>query len=95
MIVDLGRRLRVAALGVALTGLGYGVSGLALHWAWFLVTVVIWTAGEILSSPFQMAFVTAWAPPAARGRYLSRNQATWRVAVALNPIRWGINRLFG
>jgi MFS family permease len=80
------RRLRVAALGVALTGLGYGLSGIALHWAWFLLTVVIWTAGEILSSPFQMAFVTDWAPPASRGRYLSLYQATWSVAVALNPI---------
>jgi MFS family permease len=80
------RRLRVAALGMALTGLGFGLSGLALHWAWFLFTVVIWTAGEIFSSPFKMAFVTDWAPPAMRGRYLSLYQATWSVAMALNPI---------
>ena len=80
------RRLRVAALGMALAGLGFGLSGLVLHWAWFLVTVVIWTAGEILSSPFKMAFVTDWAPPDQRGRYLSLYQATWSVAFALNPV---------
>lgn len=80
------RRLRVAALGMALAGLGFGLSGLVLHWAWFLVTVVIWTAGEILSSPFKMAFVTDWAPPALRGRYMSLYQATWSVAFALNPV---------
>jgi MFS family permease len=80
------RRLRVAALGMALAGLGFGLSGVVLHWAWFLVTVVIWTAGEILSSPFKMAFVTDWAPPVLRGRYLSLYQATWSVAFALNPV---------
>ena len=80
------RRLRVAALGTALAGLGFGLSGLFTHWAWYLATVVIWTAGEILSTPFKMAFVTDWAPPALRGRYLSLYQATWSVAVALNPI---------
>jgi MFS family permease len=80
------RRLRVAALGMALAGLGFGLSGAVLHWAWFLVTVVIWTAGEILSSPFKMAFVTDWAPPDQRGRYMSLYQATWAVAFALNPL---------
>ena len=80
------RRLRVAAVGTALAGLGFGLSGVFAHWAWYLVTVVIWTAGEILSTPFKMAFVTDWAPPAFRGRYLSLYQATWSVAVALNPI---------
>jgi len=80
------RRLRVAALGAALTGVGFGLSGVFLHWAWFLATVVVWTAGEILSSPFKMAFVSDWAPPAQRGRYLSLYQATWSVAMALNPV---------
>jgi MFS family permease len=80
------RRLRVAALGTALAGIGFGLSGVFLHWAWFLVTVVIWTAGEIFSTPFKMAFVTDWAPPAQRGRYMSLYQATWSVAFALNPV---------
>lgn len=80
------RRLRVAALGTALAGIGFGLSGVFLHWAWFLLTVVIWTAGEIFSTPFKMSFVSDWAPPALRGRYMSLYQATWSVAVALNPI---------
>ena len=80
------RRLRVAALGTALAGIGFGLSGVFLHWAWFLATVVIWTAGEIFSMPFNMAFVTDWAPPALRGQYMSLYQATWSVAMALNPI---------
>lgn len=79
------RRLRLAAFGLALVGTGFGMMGLVLHWAWFLLAVLVYTAGEILSSPQQMAFVADWAPPEARGRYLSLYQATWSVAFAVNP----------
>ena len=80
------RRLRVAALGTLVTGVAFGLAGVAHHWTWFLVVVVGYTAGEILASPQEMAFVTDWAPPAARGRYLSFYQATWSVAMGLNPL---------
>ncbi len=80
------RRLRVAALGMVLSGSGFALTGLHLHWSWFLLTVLLWTAGEILTSPQQMAFIADWAPPLARGRYLSLYQASWSLAFALNPI---------
>jgi MFS family permease len=80
------RRLRVAALGMLLVGLGYGVTGFFLHWAWFLLTVVVWTVGEILSMPQTLAFIADWSPGEARGRYLSLTQATWSLATALNPM---------
>jgi MFS family permease len=80
------RRLRVAALGTLLTGTAFGGLGLFLHWSWFLVAVVVYTAGEILATPQKMAFVTDWAPPASRGRYLSFYQATWSLAIGVNPI---------
>jgi MFS family permease len=79
------RRLRAAALGYVLVAVGFGIVGLVLHWAWFLLAVLVFTGGEILASPQQMAFVADWAPPAARGRYLSVYQASWSVALALNP----------
>jgi MFS family permease len=80
------RRLRLAALGCFLSAVGFGIIGLAMHWAWFLLAVLVFTAGEILASPQQMAFVADWAPPEARGRYLSLYQATWSVAFAINPL---------
>jgi MFS family permease len=79
------RRLRLAALGYALCACGFGMIGLVMHWAWFLLAVLVFTAGEILAAPQQMAFVADWAPPEARGRYLSLYQATWSVAFAVNP----------
>ena len=79
------RRLRLAALGYALAALGFGMIGLVMHWAWFLLAVLVFTLGEILSAPQQMAFIADWAPPEARGRYLSLYQATWSIAFAVNP----------
>jgi len=80
------RRLRVAALGYAFVAAGFAAVGLVMHWAFLLLAVLVWTTGEILASPQQMAFIADWAPPAARGRYLSVYQATWSVAFAINPI---------
>ncbi len=79
------RRLRTAALGSLLATLGFGMIGLVMHWAWFLLAVLVFTAGEIIASPQQIAFIADWAPPEARGRYLSLYQATWSVAFAVNP----------
>jgi hypothetical protein len=80
------RRLRLAALGTVLVGLGFALTGTVLHWAWFLSMVVLWTAGEILAMPQMVAFVTDWAPPSVRGRYLGFYSATWSLAFALNPL---------
>ena len=80
------RRLRVAALGMLLAGLGFGMLGLSRHWSGFLAGMVLWTIGEILTVPQQMAFIADWAPPEARGRYLGFYGATWSLAVVLNPL---------
>jgi MFS family permease len=80
------RRLRLAALGCFLSAAGFGMIGLVMHWAWFVLAAFVYTAGEILASPQMMAFIADWAPPEARGRYLSFYQATWSIAFALNPL---------
>lgn len=79
------RRLRVSALGVLVMCAGVAATGLVMHWGWFLATILLWTAGEILVVPQQMSFVADWAPPEARGRYLSLYGATWSLAMALGP----------
>jgi len=79
------RRLRLAALGCFLATVGFGMIGLVMHWAWFVLAVLVFTAGEILASPQQMSFIADWAPPEARGRYLSLYQANWSIAFAVNP----------
>ena len=80
------RRLKVASNGMLITGIGFALTGLVMHWSWFLLTVVLWTIGEIMTIPQQMAFIADWAPPEARGRYLGMYGATWSLGMALNPI---------
>ena len=80
------RRLRVAALGLILGGVGFAMTALVPHWAWFLASLTIWTIGEMLVVPQQMSFLADWAPPAARGRYMGLYSATWSVGYAINPI---------
>jgi dipeptide/tripeptide permease len=79
------RRLRVAALGTVFLGVGFGITGLWMHWSWFLLAILLSTGGEILTSPQQMAFAADWAPARARGRYLGLYQATWSLSLAVNP----------
>lgn len=79
------RRLRLATFGLALSISGLALNGVARFWPLFLAAVVVWTIGEMLSVPQQMAFVADWAPVAARGQYLSLFQATWSLGMALNP----------
>lgn len=80
------RRLRVAALGVLLTATGMGLTGLMMHWGWFLLCVLLWTAGEILTIPQQSAFLADWSPPALRGRYLGISQASWGLGATVAPM---------
>ncbi len=79
------RRLRVARVGTALLGVGFALTAVSSHWSWTLLTVVLWTAGEVLTMPQLMSFIADWAPPRYRGRYMSVYQATWSLAFALNP----------
>ena len=79
------RRLRVSALGILVFAAGVAITGLVMHWAWFLFAVLLWTTGEILTLPQQMSFLADWAPPEARGRYLALHSATWSLALAIGP----------
>jgi MFS family permease len=80
------RRLRAAALGFALMGLGFGLVGVARHWSALLLCVLLWTVGEILCGPQASAFVADWSPAETRGRYMAAFQSTFTLAVALNPL---------
>jgi predicted MFS family arabinose efflux permease len=80
------RRLRVAAAGVLMTAMGLALMGLFMHWSGFLTAIVLVTIGEILTLPQQSAFVTDWAPPEMRGRYLGTASASWGLGAAVAPM---------
>jgi MFS family permease len=61
------------AVGVAMTGLADGVTG-------FVVSVVVWTLGEVVVAGIGATVISHLAPPHARGRYQGALNWTWGVA---------------
>lgn len=68
----------LAGLGVALTGVSHTIPALA-------ATVVIWTLGEMVSSPAASAYATQLAPEKYRGRYMGIWVMTWAVGMIAGP----------
>lgn len=73
------------AMGYFLTGIGFALTGLARTVPALIVTVVIWTIGEMIYGPMTGAFVTSLAPPQYRGRYMGFWILTWSVGMLLGP----------
>ncbi|MHC4924231.1 MAG: MFS transporter, partial [Planctomycetota bacterium] len=80
------RRLRVAAVGMALSGLAVGSVGLVFHWAWWVLVMLVFTLAEIMLVPQVMSFITDWAPVRWRGRYMGIQSAGWSIAFAVGPL---------
>lgn len=58
------------ALGYLLAGAGFALTGIARTLPALAATVVIWTLGEMVSSPVASAYAVQLAPERYRGRYL-------------------------
>lgn len=78
--------LRIVALGALLTGVGIGIMPLGSGAAFAVLTVLVWTAGEMLEHPFVATFVAERGDARSRGRYLGVFQLSFAVAFFLAPI---------
>ncbi|MFE5208677.1 MFS transporter [Streptomyces sp. NPDC056600] len=63
----------LVAVGVAMTGLADGVAG-------YVVSVVVWSLGEVVVAGISATVISHLAPPHARGRYQGALNWTWGVA---------------
>jgi MFS family permease len=68
---------RVWAAGVALVGLGYGLTAAAHSAPAYFGTVAIWTLGEILPAAVTGVIVARLAPEHLRGRYAGFQGMAW------------------
>jgi MFS family permease len=87
-LVGFTRRLRprpVMAVGIALTGIGFGLVAWADTFALFALTVVVWTAGEIAFTPVAAAYVGDVAPDSLRGRYYGAWGLTHSLGIVFGP----------
>ncbi|MFY1689626.1 MDR family MFS transporter [Plantactinospora sp. WMMB782] len=85
-------RSRVLALAALVTGVGFGLTAFA-DAAWFYVlTVLIWTLGEMLNSPSNSTLIAELSPAALRGRYQGLFSLSWSVAAFVAPVAGGFVR---
>lgn len=84
----LARRDHVAELaaGMAVVGLGFGLTALAGSTFWYAVTVAVWTLGEILTAGMAGTIVADLAPVHLRGRYSGLIGAAWGAGYLLAPL---------
>ncbi|WP_436494343.1 MDR family MFS transporter [Actinokineospora sp. HUAS TT18] len=61
---------RVAAVGMTLVGVGFGLTMLVSTTVGYMATVVVWSLGEIVVTGVSAAIATNLAPPHLRGRYM-------------------------
>jgi len=78
--------VRLMGLGVILIGLGFGLIPFGDGASFALLTVLIWTLGEMLESPQTGGFVVNRAGDHNRGRYLGVYLLTFSLALLLAPI---------
>jgi MFS family permease len=79
-------RTRMIALGVLLTGLGFGAFAILRTVPGMAFAVLIWTFGEMFDSPSVAAYIADRAPEHARGRYQSSLGFTYGLAFAIGPL---------
>jgi MFS family permease len=83
----LGRfpRMKVLAVASLLAGVGFGMNGFVHTVPLYVLSVVVWTLGEIASSPTTSAIVADVAPAAMRGRYQGVMSMSWSAATLTAP----------
>ena len=87
-LVGITRRLRprpVMAVGIVLTGVGFGLVAWADTFLFFALTVCVWTAGEIAFTPVAAAYVGDVSPDSLRGRYYGAWGLTHSLGIVFGP----------
>lgn len=76
---------RALVLGALLTGAGFGALAFATGPWTVLLTVIVWTFGEMVFFPVSATYVADAAPPKRRGEYMGAYSMAWGFAFTLGP----------
>lgn len=76
---------RVIAFGYLVIGAGFAINAVAFTVPALVLSVIVWTIGEITSAPVSAAYVADLAPEHVRGRYMGLFGFTWSVGLMLGP----------
>ncbi|MDX1950767.1 MAG: MFS transporter [Verrucomicrobiota bacterium] len=72
-------------LGYCLIGLGFGLNAFSFTIPMLVLSMCIFTLGEMISMPVGAGFISELAPPAMRGRYMGTLGFTWATAMMFGP----------
>lgn len=76
----------VMFIGYLLVGIGFGLTAFVSTLGALVLTVMIWTLGEIVLVPVAVAHVANISPPDMRGRYQGAFGMTWGIGGVVAPI---------
>ena len=82
-------RFETVAAAALLIGLGFGATILANSFAWFVLSVAIWTFGEIAGTSVSPTIIADLSPIELRGLYQGIFGAAWGLAYFLGPLVGG------
>lgn len=89
LITSFVRRFRaqpVIAIGYLLAGLGFALNAAARTVPALAGTVIVWTLGEMISSPVIGAYAAQLAPERYRGRYMGLLMTMWGLGLVIGPL---------
>ncbi|GAA0450601.1 MFS transporter [Streptomyces stramineus] len=82
---------RLLVLSALLAGYGFGLTAFAgSSLGLLMLTVCVWTLGEIINSPTQMGLVVRLSPVHGRGRYQGVYTLSWSAAGLIAPLSGGV-----
>lgn len=74
------------ALGAILIGTGFGATAFADNIFPLIVTIIIWTFGEMILFPAGSSFAAEISPPNRRGEYMGYFQMSFSLALTAGPL---------
>ena len=77
---------RVMTTGLVIIGIGFVPTGFVSSIPLLLVTVAVWTFGEMLYFPMASAHVANLSPPDMRGRYHGAWGIAWGLGAVMGPV---------
>lgn len=82
-------RAKIIVVGELFLAIGFGLTGFGQSAAWIVGTIMLWTLGEILQSPYKQAIVAEMARPELRGRYMGIFNLAFAAALMIAPVAGG------
>ncbi|MEO5916688.1 MAG: MFS transporter [Luteolibacter sp.] len=77
--------VKVIAIGYALLGIGMGINSLGATLPLLIVSMAVFTIGEMIALPVSNGYMASLAPDEMRGRYQGVMSITWSSATMVGP----------